>query len=374
MTAARSDALHQYCVPGTCSIREMIRQIDATRRGIALVVDPQGRLLGTVTDGDVRRAILANVDLAQPVQVLLARKAGTRYATPITAPADLEPAAYLQVMQAHDIVHLPVVDAAGRVTGLVTLDDFLAGPARPIRAVVMAGGRGQRLHPLTEEVPKPMLQVGDRPLLEIILGQLRDAGITQVQVTTHHKPEKISAHFGDGRDFGVQLSYVTEHRPLGTVGGLGLLEPPTETTLVMNGDILTQLDFRAMLAYHRENQADLTVAVRQYDVQVPYGVVECEGPRVRRVTEKPLLNFFVNAGIYLLEPMAYQRIPGGQRFDMTELIDRLLQEGRVVASFPIREYWLDIGQHDDYVRAQEQAKTWPWADPRPASASGGPVS
>ena len=346
------------CVTPQASIREAVGRIDATRHGIALVVDDQRRLVGTITDGDVRRAMLARVDLEAPVSLLLARKAGSRFACPITASLSADRGTLLRLLQQHSILHLPLLDDQQRVAGLVTLDEFLPDQELSLQAVVMAGGEGSRLHPLTEDTPKPMLRVGDRPLLEIIIAQLRDAGITQVKMTTHHRPEKIAAHFGDGTGFGVELSYVSEDRPLGTVGGLGLLEPPKDTTLVINGDILTRVDFRAMLAYHREHQAELTVAVRHYELKVPYGVVECEGSTVRRVNEKPVLGCFVNAGIYLLEPMVYQFIPNGQRFDMTDLMQRLLDEGRSVVSFPIREYWLDIGQHADYEQAQAEIKTW----------------
>jgi NDP-sugar pyrophosphorylase family protein len=216
----------------------------------------------------------------------------------------------------------------------------------------MAGGKGSRLHPLTAEMPKPMLQVGDRPLLEIIIERLRDAGIRNVKVTTHHHRQKITDHFGDGRGFGVELSYVEEDQPLGTAGGLGLMEPPTETTLVMNGDILTDVDVRAMLRYHREHEADLTVGVRQYELKVPYGVVECDGPVVKGLSEKPVLGLFVNAGIYLLEPAVFRLIPIGERFDMTDLMQRVLADGRPMVSFPIREDWLDIGQLADYEQAR----------------------
>ena len=220
----------------------------------------------------------------------------------------------------------------------------------------MAGGKGSRMRPLTEEVPKPMLPVGDQPLVEIILHQLRDAGVKRVHMTTHHKSEKIYKYFGDGSDFGVELSYVSEDRPLGTAGGLGLMKAPEETLLVINGDILTEVDFRAMVAYHREQRADLTIAVREFDLQVPYGVVECEGAVVRHLREKPLLKFFVNAGIYLLEPVVHRYIPNGQRFDMTDLIQDLIDQGRSVASFPVLEYWLDIGEPLDYERAQRYMK------------------
>lgn len=345
------------CIPATLSIREAIACMDAARRGIVLVVDQDRRLVGTVTDGDVRRAILYRVSLEQPISVVLARKATTPYAKPITASVESDRNTHVALLREHKILHLPLLDPQQRVVDLVTLGDCVSQPTLPLQAVVMAGGRGSRLAPLTDGTPKPMLPVGDRPLLEIIIGQLREAGIRAVTVTTHHQPEKIEAHFGDGRNFGVALSYVEEGRPLGTGGGLGLLEAPKDTMLVMNGDILTQVDFRAMLAYHREHQADLTLGVRHYDFKVPYGVVECDGPVVRRLSEKPVVDFFVNAGIYLLEPAVYQFLPPDQRFDMTELIQRLIDQGRAVVGFPIREYWLDIGEHAEYQRAEQDIRT-----------------
>lgn len=345
------------CINPESSIRDAIACIDSTRHGIVLVVDVDRRLVGTVTDGDVRRALLANIDLAQPVAVLLGRKTGSRYAQPITARIGAGGAVYLNVLRQNSILHLPIVDDDQRVVGLVTLDEFVPTPILPLQALIMAGGKGSRLRPLTEEVPKPMLLVGDRPLMEIIIQQLRDAGIKRVHVTTHHKSEKITKYFGDGRNFGVEMTYVAEDRPLGTAGALGLMGVPQQTLLVINGDILTQVDFHAMLAFHREHQSDLTMAVRKYDIQVPFGVVECDGASVLRLTEKPLLNFFVNAGIYLLEPVVYQYFPNGKRFDMTDLIQRLLEERRRVVSFPVREYWLDIGQVEDYKQALADVKS-----------------
>jgi dTDP-glucose pyrophosphorylase len=347
--------LSQICVGPDVHLLEAMARLDAGRLGIVLVVDGDQRLLGTVTDGDLRRAVLAKLDLQQPVATLLERKRGTPYAHPVTASVGVAREEYLELLKTYRLTHLPVLDAQERVVGLVTSDEFLRTQRLALHAVVMAGGLGRRLHPLTEEVPKPMLPVGDRPLLEHIITQLRESGIQQVKVTTHHKPEKIEQHFGDGSGFGVQLSYVSEDRPLGTVGGLGAMRP-TETTLVINGDILTQVDFRAMLAYHREHQADLTVAVRHYEMQVPYGVVDSDGSLVRQLTEKPVVGFFVNAGIYLLEPHVFELIPLGQRYDMTELIQRLLGDGNMVVSFPIREYWMDIGHHDDYERAHAEAQ------------------
>lgn len=346
------------CVSQQASAREAMVQIDRSRQGIVLVVDEARRLVGTITDGDIRRAILARIDLDTPVSALLATKAGSRFGHPVTGFVGEDRSVYLSVLQRHNIVHLPIVDADRRVVGLVTRDEFLPAQVLSLKAVIMAGGKGRRLHPLTKETPKPMLRIGEKPLLEILIQQLREAGITRVQMTTHHQRQKIEQHFKDGRAFGIELSYVAEHRPLGTVGGLSLSDAPSETTLVINGDILTQVNFRAMLAYHREHQADLTVAVRHHTISVPYGVIECEGPLVRRVREKPELDMLVNAGIYLLEPSVYRYIPIGERFDMTDLISRLVSEGRPVVSFPVREFWADIGHHEDYAKAQEEIKQW----------------
>jgi len=216
----------------------------------------------------------------------------------------------------------------------------------------MAGGLGTRLRPLTEDLPKPMLLVGGKPLIERVIEQLWLAGIRRVNLTTHYKPEKIIEHFGDGSTFGIELNYVNEEHPLGTGGALGLMPMPSQPLLVINGDILTQVNFRAMHAFHQEQKADLTVAVRRYEIQVPYGVIECEGARVRRLQEKPQVGFLVNAGIYLLEPSVYQFIPQNTSFNMTDLIQWLLDAGRTVVSFPVHEYWLDIGQPADYAQAQ----------------------
>ena len=348
--------LTTLCAAPSATIRDGMAQMEANRTGIVLVVDQERKLLGTVTDGDVRRAVLANIELSQTLTVLLDQKRGSIYAEPITAPAGLDRATLLSILQQHSIIQLPLVDEEQRVVGLATLDELIPQPEHPPQAVIMAGGAGARLRPLTDDLPKPMLPVGDRPLLEIIVEQLRDAGINQVNIAVHHKSEKITGHFGDGDGFGVDISYVTEDRPLGTAGAIGLLGSSQETLLIIYGDIFTHVDFRAMLSYHREHGADLTVAVQQYEMQVPYGVVECQGANVERLTEKPQYKFLVNAGIYLLEPSVHRAIPSGEPCDMTEIIERLLQEGRPVAAFPIYEGWIDIGQQDDYRQAQEFAR------------------
>jgi dTDP-glucose pyrophosphorylase len=349
--------LRQLCVPPSASIRQALLHIDRGQQGMALVVDEGGRLIGTITDGDVRRAVLAGMDLNLSVAELLKRKPGTPHASPTTAPAGTERSELLRLMRERRIRHVPLLDDEGRVDELATLDELVPEEAEPMHAVIMAGGCGERLRPLTEDLPKPMLPVGGRPLMEQVIGQLRDAGVRRVCVSTHYKAEKITKHFGDGRDFGVEISYLTEDQPLGTAGALSLMTPTQEPLLVVNGDVLTRVDFRAMLKFHREHRAHLTVGVRQYGLCVPYGVVEHDGALVTSIREKPLLQFLVNAGIYLLEPEAHRHIPCGQRFDMTDLIPRLLDSRLTVVSFPIVEYWVDIGEHAEYARAQMDAQS-----------------
>jgi dTDP-glucose pyrophosphorylase len=332
------------------TIRQVMERINATLRSIALVLDGKGQLIDTITDGDIRRAMLAEMSLDSGVHELLSHKSNSK---PVTASINSEPAYLLKLMQETSVHQLPLLDEAQIVRDLVTLEDLLPHDSSSLQAVIMAGGAGTRLRPLTEDLPKPMLPVGGRPLMELIVEGLRDAGIKRINVSTHYRTEKIVEHFGDGGRFGIELNYMTEVNPLGTAGALGLMKKPLDTMLVINGDILTEMDFRAMVNYHREHKAVLTVAVRKFDMNVPYGVIKAEGSMVKSLTEKPTISFFVNAGIYLLEPLAYSYIPHYKRFDMTDLIRCLLDAKQPVVSFPIHEYWLDIGHHTDYLQAQD---------------------
>lgn len=339
------------------SIRSAMECVNSGSCGIALVVDQGKHLLGTITDGDVRRAILAGTDLELPVSKLLSRKITTQYSKPVTASPETDRNTLITLMRKYVLRQIPIVDNENRVIDIVMMDDLIPQIQElPLKAVIMAGGFGTRLRPMTGDTPKPMLPVGGKPLMELLIEQLRQIGIRRVNIATHYKPEKIFDHFGDGRSFGVELNYVNEDKPLGTGGALGLMGSPTEKVLVINGDILTKMDFRAMLTYHQEQHAVMTVAVKQYDIKVPYGVIECEGSRVCALKEKPQVHFLVNAGVYLLEPRVYEFIPKHEHFNMTDLIQRLIDSDQTVASFPIIEYWLDIGQVADYERAQEFIK------------------
>lgn len=333
------------CVSPSASLREAVAVMQNGCKQITLVVDDERRLLGTITDGDVRRAILQGIAMETPAGEIMQKSFTAGRASDLAS--DI-----FALMQEKLLRHVPLLDEGGILVDLVWISDLIKQDQPDLSAVVMAGGFGKRLLPLTESLPKPMLPMGDRPVMEHIIDNLRTAGVRDVNVTTHYMPEKIKGHFGNGRRFGVEIKYISEDRPLGTAGALGLMKPPRQPMLVVNGDIMTQVDFRAMFAFHRENRADLTLGVRQYELQVPYGVIDCEGALIKKICEKPTHKFLVNAGIYLLDPVAHRYIPKNQRFDMPELIEKLIAAGKRVVSFPIMEYWLDIGQHADYQRAQ----------------------
>jgi dTDP-glucose pyrophosphorylase/CBS domain-containing protein len=349
VTAAELEPL---LVSEDAPIQKALACIDATTRAIALVVADDRRLIGTVTDGDIRRAMLAHVDLSSPVKLLLERQRelGEERPFPLTAARGAPSSELIALMQRYEVRQIPIVDDDGQVVDLAVLGELIEAGGPPLRAVVMAGGYGSRLGELTAETPKPMLPVGDRPLLERIVAQLRDAGITHVNLTTHFRADAILEHFGDGRAFGVEIEYVSEDRPLGTAGALGLVRSDGPL-LVMNGDIVTDVDFRSMHRFHDEHAADMTVALRPYEVRVPYGVVELSGADVEGIVEKPLLRGFVNAGIYLVGGDVAASVAPGEALEMPELIERLVREGRRVVGFPLREYWLDIGQPVDYEQA-----------------------
>ena len=345
------------CIEESASVREAIASIDRNQNGIVLVVDGENRLVDTITDGDIRRAILAGTDLDTSVSCLMSRRADSPYlCEPITASEDTDADELRRMMEENVIRQIPLVNQSRQVVGLATWNDLQPSKVMHLQGVVMAGGFGTRLSPLTDSIPKPMLQIDGKPLLERIVNQLKHVGVGKVHIAVHYRSDVIEAYFRDGSEHGVEIEYVREDEPLGTGGALGLIEQPDVPTLVINGDIVTGVDFEAMFNFHRDHKAEMTVGVRKYDIQVPYAVVESDGVDVRRVEEKPTYEWFTNTGIYLIEPSAYQFIPAGERFDLPDLIQLLLDNQRRVISFPIIEYWLDIGQHDDYKKAQKDTQ------------------
>ena len=345
--------LAQLSVRPAATLRSAMEHVNLCGLGIVLLLDDDDRFIATVTDGDIRRAILRGSGLDSSVTHALQNSDG-KMRSSISADATVTRSEQLAIMRKAEIRHLPLLDKEGRLAGLALSDESENTAELPVQAVIMAGGFGTRLRPLTDSTPKPMLPIAGRPLMERTIEGLQQAGVHRINVTTHYMPEKITDHFGSGSEFGVELNYVSEDEPLGTAGAIGLLGEINDPLLVINGDILTTADYRSLIRFHQDRSAMMTVGVRHYDLQVPYGVVESENGRVYGLREKPTYDFFVNAGVYLLDPSVQQYIPGSGRYDMTDLIELLLKKGETVASFPIIEYWIDIGQHDDFDRAQRE--------------------
>lgn len=347
MTAAPDSRDWQTSLIGPeATISQALATIEASDSKIALVVDQARQLLGTVTDGDIRRGILRGVALDDAVERIMNRE-------PTTAEAGQDRDSLFAVMRRGSYRSLPLLDGNRRVVGVEWLDHLLEVERRDNRVVLMAGGFGQRLRPLTEDAAKPMIRVGDKPILETILRRFAAHGFHRFSIAVHYRAEDIIGHFGNGGLLDVEIDYIHEESPMGTAGALRLLpERPGETLIVMNGDILTTVSFSQLLEFHGEHDAAGTMCVRDYDLQVPYGVVEVDGHRFDGVIEKPIQRYFVNAGIYALEPEALDLIPEEGRYDMTTLFQELRERDGNVAVFPIREYWLDVGRQDDLQRAQ----------------------
>jgi dTDP-glucose pyrophosphorylase len=328
--------------------------MDRCALGIALVIDNGRRLETTITDGDVRRAILLGIELDQPVSRLVElRMQSGRKGDPITASVGTPAEELRRTMAEHHVRQIPLLDDEGCVADIAMDADYLAASPLPVDGFIMAGGFGKRLMPLTEKLPKPMLPVNGRPLLEHLVCKLREAGIQHVSISTHYLAKSIIEHFQDGKDFGVHIEYVDEDHPTGTAGSLARAAVGDFPLLVINGDILTSVDFRSMLEFHREHAAEMTVAVQQYEVRIPYGVISTDGIDAICITEKPSMRHFVSAGIYLIQPSVCGMVPADRSFDMPDLITELIKAGKRVICFPIREYWLDVGQKEQYDRASE---------------------
>ncbi len=340
------DRLETLLIRPQASIREAAQVLQDGGLQICLVVDDDRRLVGTVTDGDVRRALLRDRDIATQVHAIM-------NTSPLAAPAGTPDDLILGLMKTNQIRQIPLLDEERRVVGLRNVYELVDGRRdRDTWVLLMAGGLGTRLRPLTEGTPKPLLPVGDKPLLETIVEGFTQQGFSRFYLSVHYKADAIKHHFGDGGRWNAEIRYLEEDHQLGTAGALRLMaERPEQSFIVMNGDLLTRVNFGDLLAYHATQRSRGTMCVREYDLQVPFGVVEIEGNRIRAIDEKPVHRFFVNAGIYVLEPDLIDLVPDGTPFDMTALFDAAVSAGHDTAVFPIHEYWLDVGRLDDFDRA-----------------------
>lgn len=337
--------LNEIIVRQHQTLHETIQIIDASAAQVALVVDDAMKLCGIVTDGDVRRAILRGTGLQAPIREVM-------NAEPHTALISDDHESLLAQMRLHGLRQLPIVDQNRTLLGIEFLEDLTRPASRENLVVLMAGGLGSRLKSLTENCPKPMLSVGDKPLLETIIDNFVAYGFHNFAISVNYLAEHITGYFGDGSRLGVRIQYLQEETRLGTAGALSLMaQQPEKPLIVMNGDVLTKVNFPQLLAFHDDHEAMATMCVREYDFQVPYGVVEMDNYRIRDIREKPVHSFFVNAGIYVLSPAAVAMIPAGRAYDMPSLFQEIIAKHQITAAFPIREYWIDIGQMADYERA-----------------------
>lgn len=333
------------------TVREAMQVIDQGALRICLVCNQAQQLLGTVSDGDIRRGLLGRVDMNDPVTLVMNDK-------PHTASENDTREHCLAVMDQLSILVLPIVDSEGKLAGLETRHHAIHHPEFNNPVFIMAGGFGTRLRPLTDNCPKPMLKVGDKPMLEHLINRFMDLGFSNFYISTHYLPHVIRDHFGDGSQLGVRITYIHEEEPLGTGGALGLL-PHDEIELpliMMNGDVLTNLDFTKILQHHLDSDCDATMCVREYEYQVPFGVVESKNELISAMVEKPFYRYHVNAGIYILSSDLVASIKEGTKIDMPTVLEERINIGNKVGVYTSRDYWLDIGRNDDFQRAQNDIK------------------
>lgn len=331
----------------TSTIEEAILNIDKSGAKAAVIADASMKLLGIVTDGDIRRAIIKKIPLSEPVTKIF-------NTNPIAAKEKTTRSERIQIMKKHEIICLPVINESRELIGLDFISDLLNANKFDNPVFLMAGGFGKRLGPLTEECPKPLLKIGGKPILESILEMFIGYGFREFYISVHYLPEKIMEYFGNGDRWGVNINYVHEDKPLGTGGALGLLPSHLKDLplIMMNGDILANIDIPGLLASHIRSGSKATMCVRGFDFQVPYGVVKTTDNLVNQIEEKPIHKFFVNAGVYVIDPSVYRTVKKDQVIDMPTLINERISAGEKVSVYQLNEYWLDIGQKNDFERAQ----------------------
>jgi dTDP-glucose pyrophosphorylase len=331
-------------------IFDVIKIIELGVMKIALVVDSDKKLLGTVNDGDIRRALINNISLDDTIE-------NVYFKTPTVASVNDSREVILSICKSKKIHQIPVLDNDNKIIGLEILDELIGSPIKLNKIILMVGGLGTRLRPLTEGTPKPMLLVGPKPILQTIVENFVSHGFINIIMCIGYKSHVIQEFFGDGSKFGANIQYVLEDKRMGTAGALSLLSSeqiPKESFFVMNGDLLTNVNFEHLLNFHTQNNAKATMCVREYDFQVPYGVVNIVNGRVRAIEEKPVSKFFVNAGIYILDQSCIELIPNDEFYDMPTLFKKLINENENTISFPLREYWIDIGGIEEYEKANRE--------------------
>jgi len=332
----------------TSTIKEALNIIDRGAIQIALVVDENEKLLGTLTDGDIRRGLLNNLSLNESIETII-------FKTPTVCTTEDTKEKILEIALAKKLHQIPIVNKDGKLVGIKEVDELLKPEYKSNMVVLMVGGLGTRLRPLTDNTPKPMLKVGNKPILETIILNFKKYGFVNIVLCVSYKAEMIEVYFKDGSEFGVNIEYAHENKRMGTAGALSLVkEKLTEPFFVMNGDLLTNINFENMMEYHLSNNSIATMGVREYDFQVPYGVVKTDGADIVSIEEKPVHHFFVSGGVYVLGHEVLKYIPKDEYYDMPTLFEKVIEEKEKSISFPIQDYWLDIGRIEEFEKANNE--------------------
>lgn len=341
----------KLCIPSTSTIREAMIAIGQGVIQVALVVDEDGRLLATVTDGDIRRGLLSGLTLDAPVILVM-------HCNPICISVEAGRPAARRLMQEKRLHHVPMIDGKGRIVDISWIDEVIGLKPNNTRVILMAGGLGMRLRPLTENTPKPMLKIGGKPILEVIIKNFIEQGFGRFTISVNYLAEIIKNYFGNGNSLGVDIDYIDENNKMGTAGALSLMKDRPDTPfIVMNGDLLTKLHFEQILRFHIDSNSIATMGAREFNMQVPYGVVKAEGARLVGIEEKPNQSFYVNAGIYVLSPQVFENVELGRPLDMPELFLKTMNRGDIASVYPVRDYWMDIGRVEDLERARVEFET-----------------
>jgi len=331
------------------TIEKAIRVLNSEPYKIILVVNSKDVLLGTLTDGDIRRAIINHKKMSNCISDIMSKN-------PITTTAEEPSKSIISMMKKYDVMHIPVIDENGVVVELETLQDML-NKKNPNPVLLMAGGAGKRLHPLTNNTPKPLLEIGGKAILETILERFITQGFYNFFISAYYLSDQIQDYFGDGSKWGVNINYIIEDKPLGTAGVLGLLPNKLKDfpLIMMNGDLLTDINFEHLLNFHNKQGGIATVCVKEYEFQVPYGVIEAEDNIIKDIIEKPTHKFFVNAGIYAFDEKFIKDVVENSYIDMPDLIKRRINLKERINLFPMHENWLDIGSMDEYEQAHKDS-------------------
>lgn len=344
--------LDRYCLSENSTIKDALKIIDKNLIGAAFVIKTNEKVVGVITDGDIRRAFINGMNLDNKIDEIFNKD--FKFVNNVYNKDKTK-----EFMLKNKIRQLPVLDENNKLIDICLLEDLMKYEEKDNYVFILAGGLGTRLRPLTNDIPKPMLKVGDKPILELIINQFKEFGFKNFIISINYKGEIIEEYFKDGKNFDVNIEYVREKKKLGTAGSIKLAESKfTKPFIVINGDILTGMNFDSFLNYHINNKFDITVGVRNYEMKIPYGVMVTEDLEIRSIEEKPTYNFYINSGIYVLDEKVLKYIPKDESCNMPDVINKIINQKGKSAVYSITEYWTDIGRVDDYYKANEDVKIY----------------